>query len=277
MNPGKIGLPTYHSRVERWECDYNDHWNVRFFGRSFQMASECIAAHSGMPNPGAETIATRQMRFHREMRVSAPVEIRSAVLKDAGELDGAIVHLMVSAGELAAAALDLPGQAAHLPQVTPKDVPLAMPRGIFGPATPDTPGPGARVIEAVLGPMRGEDLDHTGKLRFEHLLRLSSNIQHTQLNRLGLTPAYADKHRISRMGVEYRVTRGLTPVPGACLFGQTWFTDIRGKALWATIRVSTVKSDMVALVEMCAVTVDLDTRNAVPVPDFMYEALGRQD
>ena len=93
------GLPTYHTRVERRECDYNDHWNMRFYGRSFQAASETIAAQGGLSNPGAATVRSRHMRFHGELRVSAPVEIRSAVLDRS---DGAVVHHMWSAGKLAA-------------------------------------------------------------------------------------------------------------------------------------------------------------------------------
>lgn len=277
MDQVRIGQPTYHTRVERWECDYNDHWNVRFYGRSFQAASETIATHAGGANPGADTIRGRHLRYHRELTVSAPVEVRSAVLTEAGELDGAVVHQMWSSDMLAATALDLPGQGAHLPLVTPGDVPLAMPRGISGPLAENAPAPGADVTEIRLGPVRSEDLDHAGLLRFDILTRHSSNIQHMQLNKLGLTPEFAREHRINRMGVEFRVTRGVSAPAGACLQGRTWLSAIRGKSLWATTRIETDTAETVALFEMCVVTVNLDTRKAVAVPDFMYAALGRQD
>lgn len=276
MKRNDIGYPTYHTRVERWECDYNDHWNVRFYGRSFQAASETIAAHGGLDNPGADTVKTRQMRFHGELRVSAPVEVRSAILTDAGTLTGAVVHHMWSGDKLAATALDLPPKsAAHLPSVTPADVPLALPRGIDGPLAPMSPPEGADVTEIELGPVRSEDLDHRGHLRFDHILKHSSNIQHTQLNKLGLTPEFADRHRINRMGVEFRVTRGISPKDGDCLRGRTWITRIRDKAIWATTTLTTAQDEIAAVIEMCVVTVDLDTRKAVPVPDFMYRALGK--
>lgn len=273
MTPDEIGLPTYHTRVERWECDYNNHWNVRFYGRSFQMAAEAVASHGGAPNPGAEAVKVRHLRFHRELMDSAPVEVRSAVLIDAGEFDGAIVHLLLNASGLAATAIDVPGKAGHLPSVRSADVKAAMPRGIEGTTAGGDPGRAA-VTTVELGAIRGEDLDHTGKLRFETLLRHGSNIQHAQFNRLGLTQEFAERHRINRMGVEFRVTCGMSPAAGALLRGRTWVTDIVGKVIWATNRITTPDDDLVATIEMCVVTVDLDTRKAVPVPEFMYETLG---
>lgn len=37
------GRPSHHTRVERWECDWNDHWNARFYVRSFQATVETVA------------------------------------------------------------------------------------------------------------------------------------------------------------------------------------------------------------------------------------------
>jgi hypothetical protein len=117
VDPNAVGTATYHTRVERWECDYNDHWNVQFYGRSFQMAAEAIAVRATGANPGADATRTRHLRFHGELTVSAPIEVRSARLADADHLEEATVHLLFSAGRIAATALDLPGGALHLPRV----------------------------------------------------------------------------------------------------------------------------------------------------------------
>lgn len=273
MEPAEIGLATYHTRVERWECDYNDHWNVRFYGRSFQMASETISAHGSGRNPGAEAIRERHLRFHRELQVSAPVEVRSAVLADAGALDGVVVHLLVSAGQIAATALDFPGGGDHLPRVAPWDVALALPRGIDGGLQAAAPK-AAPITRVGLGPIRPEDLDHLGKLRFEHLLRHSSSIQHAQFNAMGLTPKYAERARINRMGVEFHVTRGTTPPAGTVLGGETWIAGIKGKAIWSGNRIVTAEGEIVATIGICVVMVNLDTRRAVDVPEFMRQAAG---
>lgn len=271
MTTPVIGVPTYHTRVERWECDYNDHWNVKFYGRSFQAASEVIAAQVG-ENIGADTVESRLLRFHGELRVSAPVEVRSAALD---RPEGGVIHEMWSAGKLAATALDMPGVSGTLPIVSPDDVPMGMPRSIVGPLPSVTPDEGADVTRIELGPVRSEDLDHMGKLRFDTLLRHSSNIQHIQLNNLGLTPEFADQHRVNRMGVEFRVTRGQNPREGDCLIGKTWIYRVSNKAFWANTTIETTSNDLVAFVEMCVVSVDLDTRRAVPVPQFIHDALGK--
>jgi acyl-CoA thioesterase FadM len=36
-------METYRGVVQPWECDRNNHWNVRFYIRAFQMASEALA------------------------------------------------------------------------------------------------------------------------------------------------------------------------------------------------------------------------------------------
>lgn len=213
------------------------------------------------------------MRFHSELRISAPVEVRSARLTDAGALDGAIVHLLLSGDRLAATALDMPIGDADLPEIAASDVPFALPRGIQD-SPPQTPTSGADMTEVELGPIRSEDIDHAGHLRFDTILRFSSNIQHIQLNKLGLTPEFADTHNINRMGVEFRVSPCATPPLGTPLQGRTWLWKIAGKALWAMTEITTPDRSSVAAIEMCVVTVDLKTRKAVAVPDFMYTALG---
>ena len=275
MIPRASGRQSYCTRVERWECDYNDHWNVRFYGRSFQAAAEAVAYHASGQNPGTEVAASRLMRFHSELRVSAPVEVRTSQLIAPGPLNGATVHALWSGDTLAATALDLPGKAADLPDLSVTEAAMALPKGIVD-APPAFPAMGADVTEVALGPVRPEELDHTGHLRFDTILRHSSNIQHIQLNKLGLTPEFAAQHRINRMGVEFRVTPMARPEVTAPLMGRTWVWKIAGKAFWAVTQILATGTDkrMIAQIEMCVVTVNLDTRKAVAVPEFMYAALG---
>ena len=182
---------------------------------------------------------------------------------------------MLSRGRLAATALDLPGGVDGLPAISPEDVPLALPRGITGPVFGAEVPPGPQVVAVEMGPIRTEDLDHTGALRFDHVIRHASTLQHTLLNAVGLTQDYADTARINRMGVEFRVTLtgAATPPAGALLRGQTWIPRVSDKRFWAANRITTAEGDLLALVDMCLVTVNLDTRKAVDVPDFMYSSL----
>lgn len=49
MDRSKAGRPTYYARAENWECDYDIHWNIRFYGRSFQCVSETVTLLAGTP------------------------------------------------------------------------------------------------------------------------------------------------------------------------------------------------------------------------------------
>ena len=268
----EIGTPTYYSRVERWECDYNNHWNARYYGRSFQMAAEALATPPGASGPGGATTPLRHLRFHSELFVSAPVSVRSARLAS-GPHEGAIVHLLSSGDTLSATALDLPGGNAGLPPVDPEDVPLALPRGLDLDPMGDWPAEGRYDLTVPLGPVRPSDLDHTGEMLFEQIIRHSSVSSHAQLNGLGLTPEFSNETGINRMGVEFLVSRGIAPAAGTPLFAKSKLQRIKGKSFWCAHRIGTDLGETVATIEQCLLTVDLNTRKAVAVPDFLYKAL----
>lgn len=266
----EIGIPTHHTRVERWECDYNDHWNTRFYVRSFQMAAEAVATPLGGTNPGASVITARHMRFHRELTVSAPVEVRSAVVVG-GAMDGAVVHLLRSARSLAATALDFPGGARGLPGVSHDNIGMALPRGLTAdPVREGTDGAGCRVL---LGPVRPHELDHTGAIPMDGIIRFSAIASHDHLNRLGFTPTFSDATRINRMAVESRVTLGKAPVAGTPLRAVSRLLRVGGRNFWTVHHIQTDTDDTVATVEQCLVTVNLETRRAVDVPQFLHDAV----
>ena len=275
MHTDGIGQPTHHTRVQRWECDYNDHWNTCFYGRSFQMAAETIATPPGGANPGAGVIRSRHMRFHRELFVSAPVTVHSAVLNGEPPLDGTVVHLLTSSGQVAATAIDFPGGATGLPRVSPEDIPLAMPRGLE-PQPPNVwPESGSRETTVALGTVQSTDFDFTGALTFERLIQHGSTASHHQLDSLGFSASFSDKTCITRMAVEHRVTRGMTPPAGTPLWAVSRLTHIKGKNFWTTHRIFTNTDKTVALIEQCLVTVDLTVRRAVEAPEFLHAALSR--
>ena len=268
----ELGIATHHTRVERWECDYNNHWNTRFYARSFQLAIETVTTPAGMVSSGSAVVRSCHMRFHRELLVSAPVEVRSAVLKG-GHLSGAIVHLLTSAGEVAATALHFTEEAGRLPHVTPEDVPLAMPRGINPEAVADWPEGGGQEVSISLGPIRPADMDHTDELMFEHILRHSSITSHLQLSHMGFTPEFSKRTGINRMAVEFHVRRGRTPPVGTPLYGQSKLLRVNGKTFWTVHRILTATNDTVAKIDQCLVAVDLKTRRAVEAPEFLQAAL----
>ncbi len=275
MHTDSIGQPTHHTRVQRWECDYNDHWNTCFYGRSFQMAAEMVATSDGGANPGAGVVQSRHMRFHRELFVSAPVTVYSAVLHGETPLEGTVVHLLTSSGQVAATAIDFPGGATGLPRVRPEDIPMAMPRGLE-PQPPNVwPDSGSPETTVALGTVQSADLDFTGSLTFERLIQHVSIASHHQLDSLGFSASFSDKTRINRMAVEHCITRGMTPPAGTPLWAVSRLTRIKGKNFWTAHRIFTKTEKTVALIEQCLVTVDLTVRRAVEVPEFLHAAISR--
>ena len=265
-----LGTPTHHTRVERWECDTNNHWNTRFYGRAFQMAAEAVAAED--PGRGAALPLTRHIRYFRELMVAAPVEVRSAIL-DGGAQDGALVHLLWSGDILSAAALDdPPGTGTDLPRVSQDLLPMILPRGISAgsPSDAGTDGPWS-VTE--LGVVRPADVDHSGALLFETIIKLVSVGSHRKLVSLGFTPDYVRTTGISRMVAELRVTHEERCFPGDGLRVGTCLTRVSGKTFNIRHRLSARSGRRIATVEQCLIAVDLNARRAVEVPAFLRVAM----
>ena len=279
MNTQELALRGTHAlftRVERWECDYNNHWNVRFYGRSFQMASEVLAARQTGENAGAAIVHTRHIRFHKELFVSAPVTIRSARV-DGGPQDGAVVHLLSSDGRLAASSLEQPGPGATLlPGIPAADLALALPRSIKAePHAADWPMTGDDQV-FVLGPVRPAELDHTGALLTEDLFKRVALVSHHQLAAVGYTAAFVKETGLTRMSVENKVTRHADPRPGDIVQARSRIVHVGGKAFNVCYRLEGSNGSAIATAEQCFVTVDLNSRRAVEVPGFLRDAIKPQ-
>lgn len=324
-----IGIPTLHTRVESWECDFNDHWNAHYYSRAFQMAAEHVAALGG-GNPGMGAIALRVIRFHSELHAGAAVELRSARVAG-GAHDGAAVHLLGSEGRLSATAFDLPGTgAAQLPAVPADGLSLALPRGdilaklgaaggaigqpggadLRFPAATDMPParhaakgpeaagqagqaplPGAAPVQpensapplpqggarpdvadhlTPSGPVRPGELDHTGALLYEMVIRRVAHGMYDMLGGAGFTADYTRKTGIGRMAAQ----SALRPMPAPCPAGTVLRVRSRlagvGPKVFTTWHcLETMAGQPVALVVHDMLAVDLARRRAVPPPEFL--------
>ncbi|MDR5654861.1 thioesterase family protein [Ruixingdingia sedimenti] len=270
MSFDTFGTATLHTRVESWECDFNNHWNARYYTRSFQLAAERVATMGAGANPGMGAITSRLVRYHRELFVSAAAEVRSARIGGGGYA-GAIVHLMHSEGRLAATALDLPGTGAeYLPEVTPEEARPALPRGLLRHAAVgwDPEAPDAHTAET--GPLRMAEVDHTGRLLQEDITRRSGIALHDLLSRLGYTVEFSARTGVGRMAVEHRATpAGLCPI-GTPLRVRSRIASVEHKSFSARHWIETPAGEVVAVVENSLLAVDLKARRAVEVPAFLH-------
>lgn len=277
------GVVSHYTRVEQWECDYNAHWNTRFYARSFHFAHEAVLAENGDMALARPTLRSRHIRFHHELRAGAAVEIRSLRLPPPISSMGSattLLHRLEANGQICATAIDLlhPDSPVpqHLPYLPPNSASSHMPRGL------DT-GSHALSLQSLIAaaPPRPittiacSDLDASGGLRSESVARLVSTSSHHQLDGIGLTRAYSETCRINRMNAELRMTMGQPVTAGRILYGQSAVVGSTQTSFITAHRLSLADGSMVAIVELCLLMVDLDSRKVVPVPEFLRAQMPR--
>lgn len=263
-----IGVPTFHSRVEAWECDHNQHWNIRNYLRCFQQADAVAAdlcGHQGILG----ACLTQHTRFHRELFQMSPVLVRSAVLAD-GPLAGAVVHILSTSGTLSATCVTQANGVGHgLPQVASADVTLALPRGLDSePLVPDLTGAfeGERIEHGFVQP---DQVDHTGMLQPDGLLRRIAIASNCLLSGLGFTPEFTRERKISRMGVELKITRFVPCTVGMRLTSTARIATVARSSIVVHHRICDARGDEVAAADQSLVFVDMTTRRATRVPDSL--------
>jgi len=70
--------PVYFGSVNRWECDENDHLNVRFYAQKMQQTLTCGLLDLGLATPltldtTLQSIAAQHMRYLAEARIATPL------------------------------------------------------------------------------------------------------------------------------------------------------------------------------------------------------------
>lgn len=265
-DPAHFGIPTLHCRVESWECDFNGHWNARFYARSFRLAFETLPWLPGVTGSPRDRPDTRILRFHRELFVGTPVEVRSARVTS-GPYAGAVAHLLHAGGRLSASSLDLgTGAVEGLPDAPAEMLSLIEPRSLDAEGT-WTDGSATSVCET--GPIRPEELDPRGALLPEEVFRRAGFATHTHVGALGLDERYFAETGISRMSVETRVTAMAAPPAGTPLRARARMSRRATKAFAFALLLETHAGRSAAFVEHYLVTVDLNTRRAVELPEFL--------
>lgn len=266
MTETSHGTATYHTRVESWECDFNGHWNTKYYARSFEAASAVGAAMAGLT---AALIAVRQVRFHRELVNGDAVEVRSFAVTDA-ESGPATAHCMLRDGVLVATCLDLATPPpAFLPPLDAQWMALAAPRGVVGPR--QMPWSADECVDSIveLGPTQVGDYDHRGEIGIEHLMRFCAITSHTHAARIGFTLDYTKQTGVGRMLVELRLSRLGNCPAGTCLTAATRLVSTSPKAFVTANQLTTRAGEPIAMFELSTLAVDMKTRRATALPDIL--------
>lgn len=272
-------VATYSGVVKRWECDRNNHWNVQFYVRAFQMASEILATATTGENPGSESTAFRHYRFHGELFCPETMRVLSARIAE-GPYAGWVLHRMLKGkdGKLSATAIEKPAYpVAELPVCTAAELQHALPRGLPAARHGWIGSPrdlaGAPLPPAMIGTVRPGDVDHRDRLQWNVLAGLCSGASHNFLNQIGLTADWINQSNCNRMAVEMSLTWHGGCGVGDSLDVQSWVSDVGSRYFTTRHQVVEAQSGAAcATLEQLLLVIDLEKRKPVTVPDFIRGA-----
>ena len=138
--------PCYWGSVNQWECDENDHLNVRYYAHKMNQALQIFVAGLGAAHPEAlgAGIRAQQIRFLQESRSAAPLRIDCGITsRDGRHLELlSVMHHNTSGDALAAFVSRVDAGNLGLPEApagTAATPDYAGPRGIDPDALPAPP------------------------------------------------------------------------------------------------------------------------------------------
>lgn len=269
-------ITTHRSFVNNWERDENDHWNVQFYFRAFQQASEIFAVQAGEQNPASASALCRHIRFHRELRAAQSLSVKSALVAN-GAFAGRIVHRLEDSqtGQLAATALDQAGYDTNaLPAVEGSETSEATPRGVAPePGEPVDPAPllqDGTAFQSHYSVVTAAETGIDGELTANGICsRLTDSAPHVW-HHAGLTGEWLEKNNCGRVAVEFKMTR-FTGIPaGTPIVILSWIPLIEEKTMLLRHQLQNMTTgETLAGAEVRALIMDLTARKAVPIPDFV--------
>jgi acyl-CoA thioester hydrolase len=260
-NPAPSLRAVAWTSVNRWECDENDHLNVRFDAQKMDEAIDLALADRGL---GPASIASQHMRYLAEARVAAPLRIDAApVGRDA--LLTAMYN--VSSGAVLASFITRFRDPITVPD-PPIELPdWAGPRGVTAavPSPDHIPGAFVTIGRGVIG---AHECNTTGEILPQTwVARISDGMANFWHHVNG--PADAEAHAVGDQGgavLEYRLTIH-TPLSAGDRFAQrSGITAIGNRTMAIThLIVDEAHGRCAASAEIIAVSMDLATRRAAPI------------
>lgn len=277
------GRATFHTRVERWECDHNDHWNSRFYGRSFDYgANQLVGDHpSIIADAPYRQGLVRHMLLKKELFISSSVEVTTAVLDDPAYSSGALLQEVNSHGVTSALAVDYWLERDVRATLSNSDYPhvsadigsQAKPRGILLPVESVFTRDKESDCCSLIGTIQPWHCDSAGYLNCEEMFRCVGISSSRYLDRVGFSLEKQREIQVGIMAAEARIiwhapvqTPSLMRVYAAksaitdkSFIMDHYFVDAAGR--------------MVVSVEIAQICVDMQLRKVVKFPAFVQDAL----
>ena len=88
-------IPCYYGSVNRWECDENDHLNVRFYAQKVHQALIAFTREVAAEQSRSVRVTGQHIRFVAEARIATPLRVDCALLA-AADAECEVLALMVN-------------------------------------------------------------------------------------------------------------------------------------------------------------------------------------
>jgi acyl-CoA thioester hydrolase len=276
--PAPNHIPVYRGSVNRWECDENDHQNVRFFAQKLHQTLHYGLVESGIATQAnvaamCRQITSQHMRFIAEARMAVPMTGHFAVISHnqqsllaSTELrhtatDQVLAHFLVElAGDFSSISLDT----AALPE-------YAGSRGVSAEAfsfkhcsATDLLERGSQIIGQ--GVIQAEECDAEGYLQnYQYIGRQSDSMPNlfarfeTEQRGEGIVGGAVLEYRMNffnqlKVGDRFQILSGVKSIAEKTqVFVHTLFNADNG--------------EMVTGSEALAISMDLVARRAIAIPE----------
>lgn len=297
------GVEVWRGGVNRWECDENDHLNVRFFVARAAEGLIGLAAELGLPQAftprAGATLMVREhhIRFLKEARDNAPLHMLGGVIS-LGDTDAVVLQLLVHSltGEIAASfrtrvehvtaqegrPFPWSGRTRELARaLMVEPPPQGLPRGLSGdaaaPAASLARANAAGMIRIGLGGLSPADCDAFGRATQALVIGRVADGVSRLIDPLRLMIAGHAEPPLTRTGgvlLEYRIHYLAWPRAGDRI-------EIRSGLIAVTSRTLHIAHWMLdpatgapwAAAEAISIVMDLDARKSVPITPAALDAL----
>lgn len=291
------------SSVQTWECDQMGHMNVQFYVQKAEEAVAFVARALGLGPLAAREANARlspyqhHIRFHRELRPGTPYWLRAAPVHTDGRFIAIVSEMFNTAtGQTAAtvagqyywtdvsggARLDLEDHVITRTKDLMQPMPeTALERGL----TLSEPRVSASLTEAeALGlvttlevEVQPDHCDAHGLMRMrDYIGRLSDSIPNLLFESSGAMRA-EPRGRIGGAALEYRLIYRKPARCGDLLIVKSGLRSVSEKTyVWSHWLLNAETGDAFATSEAVAISLDLETRRAIAIPNAIRDHLESQ-
>jgi acyl-CoA thioester hydrolase len=284
---------THRGSVNAWECDENDHLNVRFFVAKANEGLPFVLSEMGHTPAALEAMGARarirmqHMRFLREARKATPLTVAAGIVASAPlqlsvyseirhSLTGAVLATVLTDVEVISRRDGSPCQLRAPPAALRCEVPPhGAPRGLPADGRLAPPEPGALAqagfLEIARGRVRPTECDPDGELEpFQYVGRIADGV-------VNLMARFQTEEELSRRShgieggalLELRIAHHAPLRAGGLFTVHSGLRAVRPKTIEVVHLVLDEETrSCAAACEGVAVSMDLRTRKAIEIPDL---------